>query len=69
MTASSCHDKRNVTSRGWVADPIFADECDLDATRELVDSTDRGELFTHPGDVHLFADSSLPSYDQASSKL
>ena len=28
---------------------------------------DDGELFVYPGDVHLFTDSSLPSYDEAAS--
>ena len=29
----------------------------------------RAELFLYPGDVHLFADSSLPSYDQQATEL
>ena len=29
---------------------------------------DQGELFLYPGDVHLFADSSLPSYDAAAAE-
>jgi len=32
----------------------------------LVDSSDQAELFLYPGDEHLFADSSLPAYDEAS---
>ncbi|HEU4567103.1 MAG TPA: dienelactone hydrolase family protein [Marmoricola sp.] len=48
---------------GMASDPFFAGEGDLDAARELVGSTDHGELFVYPGDRHLFADSSLPSYD------
>ena len=51
------------------ADPFFAGEGDLDAARALVDSTDQAELFLYPGDVHLFADSSLPSYDRAAAEL
>jgi dienelactone hydrolase len=45
------------------ADPFFVDEGDLEAARDLVASTEAAELFLYPGDQHLFADSSLPSYD------
>src|ERR1700716_169707 len=45
------------------ADPFFVDEGDLDAARILVESAERGELFLYPGNQHLFADTSLPSYD------
>ncbi|MGI8517789.1 MAG: dienelactone hydrolase family protein [Acidimicrobiia bacterium] len=58
-----------VQVHGMEADPIFAEEGDLDAARALVDSTDQAELFVYPGDVHLFADSSLPSYDKAATEL
>ena len=58
-----------VQVHGMDADPFFAGEGDLDAARALVDSTDQAELFLYPGDVHLFADSSLPSYDQAAAEL
>lgn len=54
---------------GMDADPFFADEGDLDAARALVDSTERTELFLYPGKEHLFADSSLPSYDKAAADL
>ncbi len=37
---------------------------DLPAARELVESADDAELFLYPGDKHLFADSSLPDYDE-----
>ena len=30
---------------------------------------DVAELFTYPGDKHLFTDSSLPSYDAAATRL
>jgi dienelactone hydrolase len=50
-------------------DPYFVDEGDIDAARELVASTDQAELFLYPGDQHYFADSSLPSYDPAATKL
>ena len=42
-------------------DPFFQE--DLDAARALVRTTDRAELFLYPGSEHLFADSSLASYD------
>ena len=58
-----------VQVHGMDADPLFAGEGDLDAARELVRSTDEAELFLYPGDGHLFADSSLPSYDEAATEL
>jgi dienelactone hydrolase len=36
---------------------------------ELAASTDRAELFLYPGDEHLFADASLPSYDADATEL
>ena len=56
-----------VQVHGKEGDPFF-DE-DLAAARELVESTDRAELFLYPGEEHLFADSSLPAYDAAAAKL
>ena len=44
------------------ADPLFVDEGDLDAARELVASTADAELCLYPGDQHYSADPSLPSY-------
>ena len=54
-----------VQIHGMDDDPIFAHEGDLDAARELVETVgpDLAELCLYPGDRHLFADSSLPSYD------
>jgi dienelactone hydrolase len=46
----------------------FFDE-DLPAARELAASTELAELFVYPGDQHLFADSSLPSYDAEAAAL
>jgi dienelactone hydrolase len=43
-------------------------EEDLPAARELAENDD-AELFLYPGDKHLFADSSLPSYDEEAAKL
>lgn len=45
------------------ADPFFVDEGDIDAARALVASAPRAELFLYPGNQHLFADASVPSYD------
>jgi dienelactone hydrolase len=40
---------------------------DADAAKALV--AEGGELFLYDGDQHLFADSSLPSYDEQAAKL
>jgi dienelactone hydrolase len=44
-------------------------EEDLPAARELVESVEGAELFLYPGDAHLFADKSLPAYDEDAAKL
>lgn len=51
------------------ADPFFVDEGDLDAANALVESAAAAELFLYPGEQHLFADASLPSYDPAAAAL
>ena len=51
------------------ADPFFAGEGDIDAAREFVADTDDAELFVYPGDVHLFTDSSLTTYDATAAEL
>jgi dienelactone hydrolase len=58
-----------VQIHGADADPIFMEEGDVDAARELVASTDDAELFLYPSDQHYFADSSLPSYDADAARL
>lgn len=58
-----------VQIHGAEADPYFVGEGDIDAARELVDQVDGAELFLYPGDQHLFADSSLPSYDPVAGGL
>ena len=58
-----------VQVHGMDADPEFVGGGDLDAAQALVDSTDQAELFLYPGDVHLFADSSLPTYDRTATML
>jgi len=52
-----------VQIHGMDADEFFAGEGDIDAAREIVATVPDAELFTYPGDQHLFEDSSLPSYD------
>ena len=44
-------------------------EGDLDAARELVATVESAELFLYPGDRHLFADGSLPDYDERAATL
>ncbi|MEO7146933.1 MAG: dienelactone hydrolase family protein [Terrimesophilobacter sp.] len=58
-----------VQIHGMDADPYFVDEGDIDAAREIVSSTDEGELFTYPGDQHYFADSTQPSYNPDAATL
>jgi dienelactone hydrolase len=58
-----------VQIHGMDADPIFMGEGDVDAARALVDEAADAELFLYPGDQHYFADSSLPSYDPAATRL
>lgn len=50
-------------------DPYFVEDGDIDAARALVASAEEAELFSYPGDQHLFADPSLPSYDQDAAEL
>jgi len=58
-----------VQIHGMDKDPIFVGEGDIDAAREIVAKVRDAALFLYPGDQHYFADSSLPSYDAASTKL
>ncbi len=51
------------------ADEFFVEEGDLEAARALVQATADAELFLYPGSQHLFADSSLPSYDEHAATL
>lgn len=50
-------------------DPFFVDEGDIDAARALLEEADEGEMFLYPGNDHLFADRSLPSYDAQATAL
>jgi len=56
-----------VQVHGKDGDEFFLE--DIDAARELVDSTDGAELFLYPGTEHLFADSSLPEFDPAAAAV
>jgi dienelactone hydrolase len=47
----------------------WALEGDLDAARELDETVESAELFLYPGDRHLFADNSLPDYDENAATL
>jgi dienelactone hydrolase len=58
-----------VQIHGMDNDPIFVGEGDVEFARALVEEAEDGELFLYPGDQHYFADSSLPSYDEAAAKL
>lgn len=59
-----------VQIHGMDADAFFAGEGDVDAAREIVATVGSGaELFLYPGDQHLFADPSLPSYDAEAAAL
>jgi dienelactone hydrolase len=58
-----------VQIHGMDGDPLFAEEGDLDAARALVATTSDAELFLYPGKEHLFADDSLPSYDERATAL
>jgi dienelactone hydrolase len=58
-----------VQIHGMDADEFFALEGDLEAARALVETAPDAELFLYPGNQHLFADKSLPSYDEHATKL
>lgn len=61
----------DVQIHGKHDDEFFAHEGDIDAAREIVAALgpEHAELFTYPGDQHLFADSSLDTYDAAAAEL
>jgi dienelactone hydrolase len=42
---------------------------DLEVARQLDEAVESAELFLYPGDRHLFADSSLPGYDERAAAL
>jgi dienelactone hydrolase len=51
------------------ADPLALEDGDLEVARELAETIEGAELFLYPGDRHLFADASLPDYDEAATAL
>ena len=51
------------------ADPFFVNGGDIDAARKLAEEAEDAELFLYSGNQHLFADSSLNSYDEEASDL
>lgn len=58
-----------VQIHGMDADEFFVGEGDLEAARALLRTTTEAELFLYPGNQHLFADNSLPSYDEHAATL
>jgi dienelactone hydrolase len=60
-----------VQIHGMDDDEFFAHEGDLAAARLLVESVGsaKAEIFTYPGDRHLFMDNSLPTYDADATRL
>lgn len=66
--SSAWPDRVPVQVHAMSADPLFVGE-DADAARTLVDQVKDAELFLYPGEQHLFADSSLPSYDPDATTL
>jgi dienelactone hydrolase len=58
-----------VQIHGMDGDEFFVGEGDLEAARALVEATPQAELFLYRGDKHLFADSSLPSFDKDAAAL
>ncbi len=58
-----------VQIHGMDSDEFFVDEGDIDAARALVASTPGAELFLYSGNKHLFADTSLVSYDKEAAAL
>jgi dienelactone hydrolase len=58
-----------VQIHGMDADVIFVEEGDPDAARALVEAAANAERWLYPGGRHLFADDSLPSYDEGATRL
>ena len=51
------------------ADELAVREGDLDVAHELAETLESAELFLYPGDRHLFADDSLPDFDESAATL
>ncbi|MFL1464445.1 dienelactone hydrolase family protein [Marinobacter sp. HN1S83] len=58
-----------VQIHGMDRDKFFVEEGDLDTARAIVDTNAAAELFLYSGEAHLFADSSLASYDEGAAAL
>jgi dienelactone hydrolase len=58
-----------VQIHGLDADEFFVGDGDVEVARALVASTPSAELFLYPGKAHLFADNSLPTYDESAAGL
>jgi dienelactone hydrolase len=49
---------------------MAADELgDVDVARDLAETIESAQLFLYPGDRHLFADNSLPDYEESAATL
>ncbi len=64
MFSPSWPDEVPVRIHAMEDDPLFMNDGDFDAARDLLASTDDATLTQYIGDQHLFADNSLPSYDE-----
>ncbi len=51
------------------SDSFFVDDGDIEAAKALIEEADQAEMFLYRGNEHLFADSSLPSYDAEATSL
>jgi dienelactone hydrolase len=58
-----------VQVHGMDSDELFVAEGDLAAARALVAETPGAELFLYPGKQHMFADDSLPAYEEQAASL
>jgi len=50
-------------------DELAVREGDLETARSIAKTVKEAELFLYPGNRHLFADDSLPSYDERAAKM
>ena len=58
-----------VQVHGMQGDEFFAGDGDLAAAEAMAGSTPDAEVFVYDGEAHLFADDTLPSYDEAAAAL
>jgi dienelactone hydrolase len=57
--------RRRTSKDEWALPPNE----DRDVARQLDETVESAELFLYPGDRHLFADNSLPDYDENAAAL